>query len=859
MMKRLLTLLVLFGVGYVLQAQPKPLTYFLPDIKYDAAIPTPQEFLGYQIGEWHISHDQQLAYMRELARLSPRITLTEYARTYEHRPLVYLTITSEDNHKRLPELQAAHVSVTDPAVSGKLDLKDIPAVLYQGYSIHGNEPSGGNAAPLVAYYLAAAKSPEVARILDEVIILFDPCYNPDGFHRFSTWANMHKNQNLTGDPSDREYNEEWPRGRTNHYWFDLNRDWLPVQLPESQGRIRTFQSWKPNVLTDHHEMGTNATFFFMPGVPQRTHPITPWRNQELTGEIGKYHQRALDDIGSLYYSQEGYDDFYYGKGSTYPDGNGCVGILFEQASSRGHLQETENGDLSFPFTIRNQVATALSTHKAVAGLRMDLLEYQRDFYRSGIDEAKKDAREGYVFGDPHDQSRVDALVEILRRHEIEVYQLAKDYSANGQKYEPGKAFVVPMEQNQYRLIRAAFETLTTFEDSIFYDISSWTLPLAFNLPYTAVNSGLASLKGAPVNGLRPDRKTPATQKSNYAYLLRWDDYFAPSALFHILKKDLRAKVASKSFTLNGKDYPVGTVMIPVQNQKLNGDALHQFLEEVTQKTGVPIDVTETGLTPTGIDLGSRDFEALELPKTMLLVGDGVRSYDAGEVWHLMDERFGMSVVKVEVDALGRVDLSRYNRIVMADGSYSNMSKGAIAQLKDWVKDGGVLVALRGAVSWANRNGLASLTVRKDKTKDEGRRPYDKLSPDRGSEVIGGAIFEAELDLTHPLAYGFHRERMPVFRRGTFFIEAAKNPYATPMMYTDDPLLSGYIKSKNLQLIKGSAAIVVQGMGSGRIICMTDNPNFRAFWYGTNKLFLNALFFGDTISSGAVERVREGKK
>ena len=489
------------------------LTYYLPDIKYDASVPTPKAFFGHQIGEWHLSHDKLVHYMQALAKASPRVTLAEYARSYEERPLLYLTITSTDNHARLEDIRQAHIALSKPNASAKL-AEGQPVVLYQGFSIHGNEASGGNAAPLVAYYLAAGQSEEVQRTLDEAVILLDPCFNPDGFHRFSTWANMHKNEALTSDPQDREYHETWPGGRTNHYWFDLNRDWLLVQHPESQGRIRLFHDWKPNVLTDHHEMGSNATFFFMPGIPSRTNPITPPLNQELTGRIGNFHAEALDEIGSLYYTKESYDDFYYGKGSTYPDANGCIGILFEQASSRGHVQETENGQLTFPFTIRNQVRTALSTQKAGLSLRPELLEYQRNFYREALEQARKDRRKGYVFGEPADSVRLAAFVELLRRHDIEIYELNETVEADGQRFEPGSAYVVPTEQTQYRLIRGMFETMTTFPDSVFYDVSSWTLPLAFGLPYAELRSGQfkPQLLGDAVRGLgsAPSYPCPAT-------------------------------------------------------------------------------------------------------------------------------------------------------------------------------------------------------------------------------------------------------------------------------------------------------------------------------------------------------------
>ena len=291
------------------------LEYYLPqDISYDKSIPTPKDVLGYEVGEWHVSHDQLVYYMTAVANASDRITMETFARTYENRPLVLLTVTSPANHKNIGDIRAKHIQLTNPKESKGLNTDKMPVVIYQGYSIHGNEASGSNAALLYAYYLAAAQGKEIEQKLENTVILLDPSFNPDGMNRFASWVNTHKSNTPVADPNDREYSEAWPRGRTNHYWFDLNRDWLLTQHPESQGRIRNFHHWKPNVLTDHHEMGTNNTFFFQPGVPSRTHPITPLKNQELTGKIGEYHAKFLDGIGSLYYTKENFDDFYYGKG-----------------------------------------------------------------------------------------------------------------------------------------------------------------------------------------------------------------------------------------------------------------------------------------------------------------------------------------------------------------------------------------------------------------------------------------------------------------------------------------------------------------------------------------------------------------
>lgn len=838
------------------------LTYYLPDIEYDQSIPSPKEFLGYQIGEWHLSHDQQYMYLKQLAAASPRIQLVEYARSYEHRPLVYLIITSEENQKNLEAIKQEHLALSD-GTGGNKNVSNMPLVLYQGFNIHGNEPSGGNAAVLVAYYLAAGKSADLDRLLKETVILLDPCLNPDGFHRFSTWVNMHKNKNLTADSQDREYNESWPRGRTNHYWFDLNRDWLLVQHPESQGRIQAFHEWKPNILTDHHEMGTNSTYFFMPGEPKRTNPITPTKNQDLTRKIGTYHAAALDKIGSLYYSEEGFDDFYLGKGSTYPDANGCIGILFEQASSRGHLQESINGPLSFPFTIRNQVTTALSTQKAGLEMRKELLSFQQEFYDSAIKEAKDDTRKAFIFGDAKDQAKVGHLVEILQRHQIEVFELGQRIEVNRQVFEPGSAYIVPLAQNQYRMIRGIFETLTTFNDVIFYDVSSWTLPLAFNIPYEALDKKefTPALKGKQVIGLDNPYATINPAKSAYAYLFNWSEYYAPKALNYLLKQGLRAKVANEPFKSSGIEFDRGAILIPVANQNKNADEIHALIKTAAQESSLTIHKIETGHVTGGIDLGSSRFSPLQRPRVLLLVGNGVSSYEAGEVWHLLDQRYDMEVVKTELDDFHRRDLSKYNSIVMVDGSYSNMQPSGLENLKNWVREGGTLIASKRAVSWANNAGLANVSFKSDSKKQNGkpsviseRRPYGTLSRDAGERVIGGAIFEVKLDLSHPIAYGFSRERLPVFKRGTMTILPSKNVYATPSIYTSTPLISGYSSKDNIEKIKNTAAIIISGIGSGKVICFADNPNFRAFWFGTNKLFANALFFGATISSSAVEKV-----
>ena len=837
---------VFFIFSFVLfanvQAQkPLDLGYFLDaNTTYNPSIPKPNQIIGHEVGEWHITHDKLMFYMRTLAQMSDRITIEDRGYTYEGRPLLLLTITSPSNHAIIEDIRANHLAVTE----GKVDVnpKNVPVVLYQGFSIHGNEPSGSNAALLYAYHLAAAEGEKIENQLKNTVILLDPSFNPDGLQRFAYWANIHKSQQLNPDGNDREYNEVWPGGRTNHYWFDMNRDWLPVQLPESQARIKTFHEWLPNILTDHHEMGTNATFFFQPGEPDRVHPLTPLINQELTKEIGMYHVKALDQIGSLYYSEENFDDYYYGKGSTFPDINGGVGILFEQASSRGHLQESDNGIITFPFTIRNQLVTAFSTLEAANGLRDKLVQYQADYFKLIKNEGEKSDIKAYVFGDEKDRVKTYKLAEILKRHQINFHELTQDISSAQGYFKKGSAYVVPLNQKNPRLIKSMFEKRTTFKDSLFYDISAWTFPLSFNLPYAEVKS--LNVAGQKVDEIEEPQGT-VTAKSNYAYLFEWHEYYTPRLLNRITEKGIRCKVARTPFTLEGHNYDYGTIMIPVQNQGLNAQELFEFLNDAVSDTGVSIRSVGTGLTA-GIDLGSNDFEPVKKQKVALIVGEGIRSYDAGEIWHLFDTRYHTQITKIDTQHLSSTDLSSYTDIIIPNGSSSAINQSYADKIKTWVKNGGTVIGYGNMANWFDKNELMKLNFLKDTTHVAKNIRFDQKQAFEGAQVTGGAIFDTKIDRSHPINFGYTGNRISVFRNNNIYLKPEKNSFDNPIQYTNNPLQSGYISEENEALIKNSVPFKVKRLGGGRVILFTDNTNFRAFWYGTNKLLMNAIFFGDIM-------------
>ncbi len=826
------------------------LMYYMPKgLSYNANVPTPNSFLGHEVGAWHVSHDKLVYYFKELAEASKKVTVETIGHTYENRPLLNVVITSEENHKNIARIRNEHLKLADPNVSKQLDTHNMPVVVRLGYSVHGNEQSGSNASMLIAYHLAAGQGKEIEAILNDCIILIDPSLNPDGMQRFSTWVNAHKAKNLNADPNSREFAEPWPNGRTNHYWFDLNRDWLLAQHPESIARLKIYHDWMPNVQTDHHEMGSDATFFFQPGVPERKHPLIPAQNVTLTERIGEYHARALDQNKRLYYTKESFDDFFFGKGSTYPDLHGGIGILFEQASVRGHLRETENGAMSFPFAIKNQFITSLSTIDAALHMKDDLLHFQRDFYLDALQQKKGEENQALIVGTKHDPARTILMGQVLLKHHIELYKPSRDVKINGQQFYADKSMIIPLHQAQNKLVKALFERRTSFQDSLFYDVSAWNFDLSYNtnLEWIKKNNPMDYLGEKITKSDLPEGEIVGN--NSFAYIIDWNQYYAPGMVNALLNNGLMLKVATESFTASsGKKFDRGSILIPVGIQKKSEEAIYSLLEKYASTYHVKVFSLESGLSRSGIDLGSVSFNTIRKPEIAMLVDKGVSAYEAGEVWHLLDQRYDMNITMISTGSVDRTKLNRYNTLVLPGGSYSSLNSTTRERIKQWVKDGGTLIAWKDALRFLSKLQIADVKLKKVTKDTTINISYADQSKYRGAQVIGGAIFNMEIDPTHPLAYGYDQHTLPVFKRGTIFLEPAKRKISNPFRYTKDPLLSGYVSKENQNLISGSPAVSIASFGAGKVIAFTDDHNFRAFWYGTNRLFINSIFFGDQIST-----------
>jgi len=849
--KCLLSLLLLIGSQFSTSAvqASEELSYYLPSSEqYLQTVPSPQSSLGYQVGEWHARPEQIERYFRELAASSPRVKLQTYAYSHEQRPLILAYISSEKNISNLETLRTQHLTMPKQT--------DRPAVTWMGYSVHGNEASGSNASMLLAYHLAAAQDNQTLTQLDNQIIIIDPMLNPDGLARFAHWANMYKSKSPNSDPQTREHNESWPYGRTNHYWFDLNRDWLLLQHPESQGRVKMFHQWKPNVLTDFHEMGTNSTYFFQPGVKSRQNPLTPKANFDLTAKIAEYHAAALDKIGSLYYSKESFDDFYYGKGSTYPDINGGIGILFEQASARGHLQQSVNGDVSFPFAIKNHLTTSFSTIKAVQENKKTLLQYQRNFYQKAKLNANSNRVRGIVYGS-NDRYRLEEFNKILSGHQIKFQPLAREIEINNQTFKKGAAFVVPLRQEQSSLITSIFERREQFKDNTFYDVSSWTLPLAFDINFQMLER----------SNFDQDllAKKQSVSRSNFegideqtvALVFRWKNFASANFLNYLHQNKVAVRMAGKAVKVSTnrghQQLGLGDLIVPVKAQKMSRQALADLIsKKVIELKLNPLQI-KSGLAISGPDLGSPSLPLLNEVKPLMLIGEGVSSYQAGEVWHLLDQRLQQNLSMMTIEQFSKQKKIDYSHLILVDGQYS-LAEKTRNKLELWLNDGGILITQSRASQWLSEQGWLSSKGSKLELLEDTKLRYSDMADTRSKHFIGGAIAGTTIDLTHPLGFGLDDDQLAVFKRGQFSFSEPKESFVSFSRFNQSPLIAGYMSEDNRKHLAGETSILVQGHGRGKIIAFTDDMNFRGFWLGTSRVFTNALYFG-----GAIRAVQKSKE
>jgi hypothetical protein len=819
------------------------------DFDPDPQISTPAQFLGFDPADRHLRHDQIIAYLDYLAEVSDRLSIEQIGRSHGLRPLKLLVFSSPERQGQLAELRADRVRASRAG--------DGPPVIWLGYAVHGNEASGVTAAMITAWYLAAARNDEVSSWLDQALILMEPVLNPDGVDRFAHWVNSHRGVHPVSDPADREHHENWPNGRTNYYWFDLNRDWLPLVHPESRARLVQYHAWRPHVVSDHHEMGQNSTYFFQPGVPERNNPLTPMGNFVLTAEIAEYHARRLDEAQEPYYTRETFDDYYAGKGSTYPDLTGSVGILFEQGSVRGHVQDTDYGRRTFAQAVANQVRTSLSTIEGAVAKADELIAYQAEFFRSARQQADRDRNDGWLFGDAGDPVRGRALVQLLLRHGVIVQPVTEEVTIAGQLQPTGSAWAVPADQDQYRLLRSVFEPVTELTVETFYDVSTWPLGLSFDLPLAAVRRLPSRGEAlAAVEAYRP--ALPA--RDALAWIVPWDQRGSAPLLAALLAEEYRIQVFTKPSRIQVSDgaereFVRGSLVVHRGLQSEQALPVGERLAALAEEHAVDVYSAARGLAVAGADLGSPSVPVINPVRPAMVVGPGLTANHAGYIWHWFDHYLHQPLPRLDWQRLGRIKLADYTHLILPDGNYSALPEADAQRLADFVSGGGILLAARRAAAWVESLPLEWELIGTEDSEDESevetppeRRAYGDFDKDRARELIGGSVLGVILDPSHPLAFGYTREDIAVMRRGRQMLKPASNPYSSVAVYTEDVLVSGFLSADNRERLAGTPALSVTRHGAGAVIRMADDYLFRGYWSGTERLFANALFFSSIVGT-----------
>jgi hypothetical protein len=828
----------------------------LPADPRQSDLKSPAEFFGFPIGSRHLRHDQVVDYLQYLSDHSPRATWSTYAHSHGGRPLGTLVITAPQRADRLEELRRQRPKLTTgtaDSVSEKTLL-----VMYMGYGVHGDEASALNASPLIAYHLASSNSQEVLTWLEQAIYLIDPSLNPDGNDRFVNWANENRGRFASAAAIDREHNQPWPGGRTNYYWFDLNRDWLPLTHPESRGRVRLFHQWKPNVVLDFHEMGGTSTYFFQPGVPARTNPLTPKRNQELTRRFAEEHTRAMDEAHELFFTEEQFDDFYIGKGSTYADIHGAVGILFEQGSTRGLRLKNDVTDRHFQDTIANQVRTSLSSLRSASNLRGELLEFQREYYSQALQSGKTDSVRAYILSGSRD--RIAAAQNLLKQHAVQAYRSAGEMRLEGRVIAPGQALVIPTAQPQVNLVRSLMEPFQEFEENLFYDVSTWHLPSAMDVECHRYRSDLP--EAWLVEGDLPTTNF-AAEDAVAGYAFEPTELSAPRVVAALMRMGADVRITTRPMR-SASDNAVwvpGTYLILRQPNRQKWESICATLEKQSEQTGIAIEPLASSMTLDGPDLGSNTVQRLPPCKPLLVVGPGTVAGVAGALWHFLDVRLGQPTTVVDTAQFSSAKLHEFTCVILPDGSYSGWSDSQVAALKAFARDGGTIIGVEGAIGWLQSKGLLtapaeSTDSQQASTADNGSTDKEKQGSTASStygsaadtsalETIAGAFFMTTIDPTHPLAYGFPDAQVPVFRSSTTRHRLPKNPYQIAAGY--QAVIAGYVSQRNRKQLIPSAAVWVENSGAGRVIAIADDPVFRGYVRSSERFLTNALYLGPTIN------------
>ena len=870
-------LIILFSFVISLSAQPS----------HNALIPSPKQVVGYELGEKFTSHSKLEKYISILKNAAPdRIRVFPYGETYEGRTLYIVVVSSTNNLNRLDEIKNNIRKLSDPRTLGSLEagniIKSSPAIAWLSYGVHGNEASSTEAALQVMYELASRTDAEMKTLLDNLVVVIDPLLNPDGHERYVNFQTTRAGVKPIEDRAAAEHSEDWPGSRSNHYFFDLNRDWSWLTQKETRARIKVYQEWKPQVHADYHEMGYNSSYFFFPSF-KPVNKNLPKSTIEWGDIYGKANAAAFDAKGWSYWSGEVFDLFYPGFGDSWPSLNGAIGMTYEQAGQTGlRVKRNDETILTLRDRLDHHAATSFATLKATADNREKRLRDFYQFFKDAIEEGKNGPVKTFIIDPTKDPSRAVKMISLLMDQGIEVLRSKNDFSLDGlhtyfQKKETSKRFpsgsyLISLDQPEKRLIMSLLEEEPAISDTFFYDISTWALPVAYGVE-TYWTKNQISFPTERIDTLLPVDGTVIGEKASYAYIFKWNSNDAIKALVWLLQHDYKAHVALKEFISNGENFGRGSIIIPVSS---NPNDVHDRIMQIARQFHLTIYSAKSGYTEKGINLGSDRAVRLKKPKIIVVTNTPVSSESFGAIWSMFDNEYGIDFIPVKLDRLRSLDLHDYTAMIFPDdwgngiGYKSQLDSNAVQKIKTWIAGGGTFIGIEGGAAFASSSvgKIAGIKFKEKKKGDEKKdekkedkkegKKEEKLSDEEMEkrmtveererkqrlDYIPGTMLRVKLDNSHPLGFGYD-SIITVLKTGNTMYELSSGGYNVGI-YTKSPRLSGYMSAENEKMLEETPFLVHEQLGAGNIVLFADDPNFRLFWEHLNKLFLNSVLLMPSI-------------
>jgi len=854
-----------------------------PSTVYDSMIPTIKQVLGHDHGDEITSPEGVGVYLKALATAAPeRTRLVEYARSWEGRPLFIFVIGSADRIARLDTIKAGLKRLADPRATTVAEreelIKTLPVSVWLLHGVHGNEISSSDASLAEAYHILAARNDAgVDAILANALVIIDPMENPDGRARFIFQNLLGRAATPDPEPISAEHDEPWPGGRSNHYLFDMNRDWFALSQPETIGRVAVHQEYFPQVAVDLHEMGGNSTYYFAPPADP-INPFVPKDQRDWFEVFGKNNAARFDEKGFAYFIRENYDSFYPGYGESWPIFNGAVGMTYEQASARALAWKRDDGLLlTYKDGVLHHFTAAIQTARTAAENREKLLRYYANYRQSAVDEGKKGTQE-YALLPGVDPSRAERLARLLVRQGIDVSKTTQAAKA-GMRDIPAGSYLVSAAQPTGRLIRNLLEANIDQDEAFvkeqdrrrklrqgdqIYDVTAWSLPLAFDVE--CVPTAVPLVVGRePLAGVATAGAT-TLPAARVAYLLPWG-FHAAVAVTEALQAGLRVRVAGDIIKLNGATFPTGTAIFRTSEN----EDLAARLGAIAAKHGVTPVGTDTAFVDVGgISLGSGEVVNMKSPRVLLMWDAPTSSLSAGWARFTLERRIGARTTAVRVNSFRRANLADFDVVVMPSADYSTLGDDGVRRLKDFVRGGGTVITLGEASRWAAREKVALIDTRTenrdgtpekdappaegDKKKVDADKPsdgkpfdYDKaVLPDREApENTPGAYLRMNLDPEHWLAAGTDFEMGVLVESRRIFTPITLDKGMNVGVYAkkDKLKMSGLVWDEAQTALAQKAYLIHQQLGAGHVIAFAEEPNYRAYTEGTMLLFANAVLLG----------------